>query len=304
MKIKLGTIEFEAKPYEPRDPPRSLFSLQSSFRSYFENIDWELRQKSNRIIYFYDCRTKVEKRYAINANDQVTLETDLFAFFPSKQDPSAPKIPPRNRPKKAKKFAEAAAKAAGLSGLDGLNTALQSALASFKVTVPIAKFKAGFPPDTSFSIHAKIEYRHFLLSVPGQRLRGYLFVSFPYAVQFHSSFQRYCVKPKKGDPIPSRFDDPPRPLLPDDLGTLGVTSDAFKDHRAKVENHIEWLRKREQEERERPLTEGLTEKKVKKEKDFRDYLAKIFSDAVARHKKELEAFDKALREKKAALGGG
>ena len=304
MKIKLGTIEFDATPYEPRDPPRTLFPSPYSFRNYLENADWELRQKSRRTIYHYDCRTKVEKRYAIDANDQITLETDLFAFFPSKQDPSAPKLPPRNQPKKAKKFAQAAAKAAGLSGLGDLNTALQSALASFKVTVPIAKFKAGFPPDTSFSIYAKIMYRHFLLSIPGKRLRGYLFVSFPYAVQFDSSFQRYCVKPKKGDPIPPLFDDPARPLLPDDLGTLGVTQDALKAHRAKVEAHIKWLEKRAQEERDRPPTKGLTEKKAKKETDFRDYMVKIFTDAVKRNKAELDAFDKALREKKAELEGG
>lgn len=304
MKIKIGNIDFEATPYVPQDAPRTMFPSRHSYRNFFEHADWELRQKSNRLVYRYDCRTKVEKRFAIDANNQITLETDLFAFVPRKPDPYAPKAPPGNHPKKAKAFAKATAKAAGLSGLADLNKALQGALASFKVTVPIATFKAGFAPDTSFAIRAEVEYRHFILRIPGKQLRGYLFVSFPFAVQFHGSFLRYCVKPKKGDPIPSRFEDTPRPLLPDDLGTLGITEDALKAHRAKVEAHIKWLRKRAQEEHDRPLTKGLTDKKAKKEKDFRDFMAKIFTDAIERHEKELAAFDKALREKKAALGGG
>ncbi|MFT5744363.1 MAG: hypothetical protein ACI86S_002444 [Paracoccaceae bacterium] len=304
MKIKLGTLEFEAVPFAPQYPPRNTLGFPERFRSYFENSDYVLLMKGRRDVYAYDCKTKTENRHGMDLQNRITIETDLFAFYPKKRKLDDRRRPLVNAPKKARKFANAAAKAAGFANTAGLNTALQAVFGSFQVVVPIAKCKASFHPKTSFGIAAKITYQHYVLNVPGKQLQGYLFVSFPIAVEFEAHFRGRCAKPKKGVPSPPLFNEMPRPLLPDNLASLGITQDAFQRHRKDVEAHIEWLRKMEQKERDKPLTKGLTEKKAKREEEFRDYMAEIYGDGAKRRAAELEEYDKALREKKAELAGG
>lgn len=299
MKLKLGSLEFDATPHNPRYEDVPLYKLGTHNRHYLANLDYRLLRKEARTVYTWDCKS--ETRHDLGPQDRLRIETDLTLFVPQK-DPSAFKgSPPINDPKKARAMAYALANACGFADPDALNKELQATLASFTEKAPIATYKAELHPHRGFVIYADITYEHLRLKVPGKRLNGFVFLSLPIAVKFEVTTTGRCPgfeKKKWVEPSKDRI----RPLIGNSLTALAFAKAAFKRFEADAEYEVKRLEKLERETLAEEPDESLSKKKQEKAQKGKEYIAEIYREAAEEKKKDLKTMQDALKARTEAMG--